>query len=51
MKDNLWSKTYEEYENNLEFMKKIDFHCPWRDELEKYLEENKIKDRFEILDI
>ena len=51
MKNQEWPKSYEEYEKGLEFMKKIDWHCDWREKLEKYIEENKIKNRFEILDI
>ena len=51
MKDKLWPRSYEEYEKNLEFMKEIDWHCDWRKKLEKHIEENKIKDRFEILDM
>ena len=51
MKDNLWSKSYEENENHLKFMRQLDLHGDLRKDLEKYIEENKIKDRFEILDI
>lgn len=51
MAKKLWNKSYEEYEKDLEFMKNIDWHCDWRYEVEEHLKEQKIENRFDILDL
>lgn len=37
--------------NDLKLMEKIDWHCDEREEYRRIIEEEKISDRFEILDL